>query len=118
MSSALTVVLSAGHGLQWLWPFMLAYEPGRTAILDDICIVHPRDELQQALEVALNIPPGGPSTRTSSASRLRGWSQDTTRHEQAQVCLCTLLYEAYFGATSKICTEPCHKLVAKCRPFS
>lgn len=98
---------------------MLAYEPGKTAILDDICIVHPQDELQQALETAINIPPGTPSIRTSSASRLRGWSQDTARHEQAQVGLHATPCKICLGATPKTCTEPGCKLQSvdpSCRP--
>lgn len=43
----------AGHGLQWLWPFLLGYAPRKTAILDEICIVHPHDHLQYLLQLDL-----------------------------------------------------------------
>lgn len=46
-------MLCSGHGLQWLWPFLSGYAPRKTAVLDDICIVHPRDDLQIALRSSL-----------------------------------------------------------------
>lgn len=48
--------VSAGHGLQWLWPFLLGFDHHRTAVLDSVCIVHPKDELQNSLQTALRKP--------------------------------------------------------------
>ncbi len=48
------LTLSAGHGLQWLWPFLLGYAPHKTAILDEVCITHPTDSFQGALKASLN----------------------------------------------------------------
>ena len=48
------VSCNAGHGLQWLWPFLLGYAPRKTAILDEVCIVHPHDHLQYLLKLDLN----------------------------------------------------------------
>ena len=48
------ILVHAGHGLQWLWPFLLGYAPHKTAILDEICIVHPHDHLQYLLQLDLN----------------------------------------------------------------
>ncbi|DBB15097.1 TPA: hypothetical protein ACH3X3_004108 [Trebouxia sp. C0006] len=44
-----------GHGLQWLWPFLIGYAPRRIAVLDEVCIVHPRDDLQAALRSSLQL---------------------------------------------------------------
>ena len=44
---------SAGHGLQWIWPFLLGYAPRTIAVFDEVCVVHARDELQQALKSSL-----------------------------------------------------------------
>lgn len=60
---------------------MLAYEPGRTAILDDICIVHPYDELQQALQVALATP--STPSKLLAPTWLPYWSQ--TADDQPKV---------------------------------
>lgn len=79
---------TAGHGLQWLWPFMLAYEPGKTAILDDICIVHPLDELQQSLQTALRELAGSPTTpdpQAPSTSWLPSWSHPADNATRQQV---------------------------------
>lgn len=80
---AVMLVCSVGHGLQWLWPYIIAYEPGRTAVLDDVCVVLPRDELQQA-------PKGSPETAVVNPfvwlmSKTVGWSSSTNVHEQPQV---------------------------------
>ena len=48
--------VSAGHGLQWLWPFLLGFHHHKTAVLDSVCIVHPTDELQNSVQVALHNP--------------------------------------------------------------
>lgn len=48
-------MIHAGHGLQWLWPFLIGYAPRRTAVLDEVCIVHPRDDLQAALRSSLHL---------------------------------------------------------------
>lgn len=47
------VCVCAGHGLQWLWPFLIGYSPHKTAVLDEVCIVYPRDDLQKALKSTL-----------------------------------------------------------------
>lgn len=41
----------AGHGLQWLWPFLLGYASRKTAILDDVCILHPHNHMQYLLKL-------------------------------------------------------------------
>lgn len=43
--------MHAGHGLQWLWPFLLGYAPRKTAILDEVCVVHPHNHMQHLLKV-------------------------------------------------------------------
>ena len=45
--------LHAGHGLQWLWPFLIGYRPRKMAILDEVCVVHPQDHLQYLLKLDL-----------------------------------------------------------------
>lgn len=41
------MLVCSWHGLQWLWPYTIAYEPNTIAILDIICVVQPDDNLQQ-----------------------------------------------------------------------
>lgn len=41
----------AGHGLQWLWPFLLGYASRKTAILDDVCVLHPHNHMQYLLKL-------------------------------------------------------------------
>lgn len=43
--------MHAGHGLQWLWPFLLGYAPRKVAILDEVCIVHPHNHMQYLLKL-------------------------------------------------------------------
>ena len=45
--------MRSGHGLQWLWPFLLGYAPRKTAILDEVCFVHPHDHMQYLLKLDL-----------------------------------------------------------------
>lgn len=41
----------AGHGLQWLWPFLLGYASRKTAILDEVCVLHPHNHMQYLLKL-------------------------------------------------------------------
>jgi len=64
-------LIDAGHGLQWLWPFLIGYAPRRTAVLDEVCVVHPRDDLQAALRSSLHLQ----SQKQSLALKPKpGWS--------------------------------------------
>lgn len=43
----MTVVLHTGHGLDWVWPFLLGYPQEKIAYIDEVCIIHPRKSLQR-----------------------------------------------------------------------
>ena len=36
----------AGHGLEWLWPFLLGYPQDKIAVIKEICVVKPETVLQ------------------------------------------------------------------------
>ncbi|KAL3156462.1 hypothetical protein ABBQ38_000767 [Trebouxia sp. C0009 RCD-2024] len=38
---------SSGHGLDWIWPYLLGYPQDRIAIIDEICVIHPHQSLQR-----------------------------------------------------------------------
>lgn len=46
-------VFRAGWGLDWLWPFLLGYPSQQVAFIDDICVIHPRKELQDPRKVSM-----------------------------------------------------------------
>ncbi|KAA6420076.1 MAG: hypothetical protein FRX49_09925, partial [Trebouxia sp. A1-2] len=69
-----------GHGMQWLWPFLIGYAPRRTAVLDEVCVVHPRDDLQAALRSSLHLQ----SQQQSLALQPKpGWSSFLARAKQS-----------------------------------
>ena len=37
----------AGHGLDWVWPFLLGYPQDKIAVIDDVCVIHPKKMLQR-----------------------------------------------------------------------
>ena len=43
----------AGHGLDWVWPFLLGYPQEKIAIINDICVVHPKKELQPGSKLTI-----------------------------------------------------------------
>ena len=46
-------VVSTGHGLDWVWPFSLAYPQEQIAIINDICVIHPKKELQPGTKLTI-----------------------------------------------------------------
>ncbi|KAL3132101.1 hypothetical protein ABBQ32_008710 [Trebouxia sp. C0010 RCD-2024] len=49
-STDVTTTLStadSGYGLDWIWPFLLKYADNKIAVIDEVCIIHPRQSLQQ-----------------------------------------------------------------------
>ena len=42
-----------GHGLDWVWPFLLGYPQEKIAIINDICVVHPKKELQPGSKLTI-----------------------------------------------------------------
>lgn len=45
--------MHAGWGLDWVWPFLLGFPPDKVAFLDDVCVVHPKKELQDPWKVSM-----------------------------------------------------------------
>ena len=46
-------VCFVGHGLDWVWPFLLGYPQEKIAIINDICVVHPKKELQPGSKLTI-----------------------------------------------------------------
>jgi len=46
-------VYTAGHGLDWVWPFILGYPQEKIAIINDICVIHPKKELQPGTKLTI-----------------------------------------------------------------
>lgn len=42
-----------GHGLDWVWPFILGYPQDKIAIINDICVIHPKKELQPGTKLTI-----------------------------------------------------------------
>ncbi|KAL0046279.1 hypothetical protein WJX82_007868 [Trebouxia sp. C0006] len=38
---------ASGHGLDWVWPFLLGYPQDKIAVIDDVCVIHPKKTLQR-----------------------------------------------------------------------
>lgn len=47
------VLINAGYGLDWIWPFLLGYPQERIAVIDEVCVIHPRKVLQQRGKVSM-----------------------------------------------------------------
>ena len=46
-------MIATGHGLDWVWPFSLAYPQEQIAIINDICVIHPKKELQPGTKLTI-----------------------------------------------------------------
>lgn len=44
---------AAGHGLDWVWPFILGYPQEKIAIINDVCVIHPKKELQPGTKLTI-----------------------------------------------------------------
>lgn len=44
---------ASGHGLDWVWPFSLAYPQEEIAIINDVCVIHPKRELQPGSKLTI-----------------------------------------------------------------
>ncbi|KAL3156378.1 hypothetical protein ABBQ38_000692 [Trebouxia sp. C0009 RCD-2024] len=42
-----------GHGLDWVWPFVMGYPQEKIAIINDVCVVHPKKELQPGSKLTI-----------------------------------------------------------------
>lgn len=42
-----------GHGLDWVWPFILGYPQEKIAIINDVCVIHPKKELQPGTKLTI-----------------------------------------------------------------
>ena len=42
-----------GHGLDWIWPYLLGYPQDRIAVIDEVCVIHPRHLLQRRGKVSM-----------------------------------------------------------------
>ncbi|KAL3156458.1 hypothetical protein ABBQ38_000763 [Trebouxia sp. C0009 RCD-2024] len=38
---------ASGYGLDWIWPFLLKYADNKIAVIDEVCVIHPRQSLQE-----------------------------------------------------------------------
>ncbi|KAL3132160.1 hypothetical protein ABBQ32_008768 [Trebouxia sp. C0010 RCD-2024] len=38
---------ASGYGLDWIWPFLLKYSDNKIAVIDEVCVIHPRQSLQE-----------------------------------------------------------------------
>ncbi len=75
----------AGHGLDWVWPFLLGYPQDKIAAIDDVCVIHPKKSLQRE----------GKTSMYDTNPYFLGWQ---TEEEKIQ-------FEKYGYATKASCTN-------------
>ena len=62
----------AGYGLDWVWPLLMGFPQDRVAIIDEVCVIHPRKESQPigkaSMYDTMSIPP-----KEEEASAYKRW---------------------------------------------